>query len=141
MTEYCLAGLNTPERIRAWREKIGLMSIIVAFMGGVGFLTFGFTETVCPNESNRLPIAQVGTGNLIVKGYSYDLSDWKHPAVDPYFSGDSSPLFDSDSLDGWHAGGADASFLFQDSTNHCAGIITQVGSDAYPQRLFPCNVC
>lgn len=34
-------GMQTPERQRAWREKIGILSIVLLFMAGVGFLTFG----------------------------------------------------------------------------------------------------
>lgn len=34
---------------RAWREKMGLISIILLIMAFVGFLTFGFTAAVCPN--------------------------------------------------------------------------------------------
>ena len=34
-------GMQTADRQRAWREKIGILSIVLAFMFGVGFLTFG----------------------------------------------------------------------------------------------------
>lgn len=34
-------GMRTAERQRAWREKIGILGIILLFMAGVGFLTFG----------------------------------------------------------------------------------------------------
>ncbi|EEB98716.1 hypothetical protein MPER_01727, partial [Moniliophthora perniciosa FA553] len=46
-------GLRSPEQQRAWREKIGLVSIILVLMAGVGFITFGFTQAVCGKPPNR----------------------------------------------------------------------------------------
>ncbi|KAH9910776.1 uncharacterized protein BXZ73DRAFT_30792, partial [Epithele typhae] len=46
-------GIRTPEQQRAWREKIGLLLIIISLMAIVGFITFGFTEVVCGTQPNR----------------------------------------------------------------------------------------
>ncbi|KAJ7154362.1 hypothetical protein C8R43DRAFT_1000965, partial [Mycena crocata] len=40
-------GLRSFEQQRAWRDKMGLMSIVLGLMAGVGFVTFGFTQAVC----------------------------------------------------------------------------------------------
>lgn len=46
-------GWPTKAQRRAWREKMGLVSIILIIMAIVGFLTFGFTAAVCGTPPDR----------------------------------------------------------------------------------------
>ncbi|QRV80228.1 chitin synthase [Ceratobasidium sp. AG-Ba] len=135
-------GIRTPEQQRAWREKIGLLSIIMSLMASVGFITFGFTQTVCNKPPPRIPAYGVGNGTVIIHGYAYDLAKWKHPKATPYFDGTTSPLYTGD----YPVGGMDASFLFQNPNEHCAGLLTLpsgssiANTNGAPQWAFPCNV-
>lgn len=135
-------GIKTPEQQRAWREKIGLLSIIMSLMASVGFITFGFTQTVCSKPPPRVQAGKVSNGSVIIHGYAYDLADWKHPRVASYFDGNTSPLYGGD----MPAGGMDGSFLFQNPNSNCKGLWTVptgsgiglTGTD--PNWVFPCNV-
>ncbi|EGN93760.1 glycosyltransferase family 2 protein [Serpula lacrymans var. lacrymans S7.3] len=134
-------GIKTPEQQRAWREKMGLMSIILTLMAGVGFITFGFTETVCGTPPNRFHAGQIENASVVIHGYDYDFSNFKHPAVGS-FNGQTNPLL----TPGWNLGGNDASFLFQITNENCLGIITKAngssitGSGNDLDWYFPCNV-
>lgn len=136
-------GKRTPEAQRAWREKIGLIAIIGCLMAAVGFLTFGFTQTVCGTPSNRYHGGHIENGSLIMNGHSYDLSDWDHPAAGP-FNGTENPLY----METWDAGGKDASFMFQHVNDHCLNIIkptndTGITVDSTKTEMgwyFPCNL-
>ncbi|KAK1920857.1 chitin synthase 3 [Papiliotrema laurentii] len=135
-------GKRTPEAQRAWREKIGIVSIVASLMAIVGFLTFGFTQTVCGNQKLRIKGGEANNGSLVINGYDYDLAAWKHPEALPMFNGTTSPLY----MDEWMAGGKDASFLFQNVNLHCKGVITAArGSGITTQGdnlgwYFPCNL-
>ncbi|KAG9036669.1 Chitin synthase, class 3 [Tulasnella sp. JGI-2019a] len=136
-------GIRSPEQQRAWREKMGLVWIIVQLMAGVGFVTFGFTQTVCREPPTRYESGSVQTNFLIVHGFAYDLGTWKHPAVAGVFSGTANPLFESP----YNAGGMDASFMFQKVNQKCSGIITlptgsSISVDAKGNLgwYFPCNL-
>ncbi|KAF8633616.1 hypothetical protein AX15_001401 [Amanita polypyramis BW_CC] len=134
-------GIRTPEQQRAWREKIGLLSLIGILMAGVGFLTFGFTQAVCGKSPNRFQGGTIETGSVVVHGYSYDFSKFKHPAVGP-FDGSSNPLLTG----GYNVAGNDISFMFQKVNQKCLGLITKAsnstitGSAGAPDWYFPCNV-
>ncbi|KAG8946226.1 Chitin synthase, class 3 [Tulasnella sp. 424] len=135
-------GIKTPEQQRAWREKMGLVSIILSMMAGVGFITFGFTQTVCKDPGTRVQTGNIGKSFLIVHGYAYDLGAWKHPAVSGSFTGQTNPLFEQ-----YNAGGMDASFLFQNVNQRCTGLITiangssiAVDSKKNLGWYFPCNL-
>ena len=73
--DFILSCFGKPARAqkRAWREKMGLISIILLIMAFVGFLTFGFTATVCGNPSVRLRVNEVSGGYMIFHGSAYDL--------------------------------------------------------------------
>ena len=136
-------GKKTPEAQRAWREKIGIVSIVAYLMAVVGFLTFGFTQTVCGEQKLRIKGGEANNGSLVINGYDYDLAKWDHPAALPTFNGSTSPLYS----DEWMAGGKDASFLFQNVNQHCKGIITPAqGSGIRTDNngnmgwYFPCNL-
>lgn len=127
---------------RAWREKMGLCSLILLICGIVGFLTFGFTQTVCPNGgSNRLRINKVGEGYLIAHGKAYDMTRSTHPLARgvPEFA---NVLWDLPEKNG----GKDVSFMFQNVNGDCKGLITPAeGSDVPTDAsggmgwYFPCR--
>ncbi|KAF2118558.1 chitin synthase 4 [Lophiotrema nucula] len=128
---------------RAWREKMGLLSIIVVICTFVGYLTFGFTQTVCPNGGGaRLRVNKVDTGFLIVHGKAYDLAQSEHPAARGIQDGQN-VLFD---LPEKH-GGQDASFLFQNVNGACKGLINAAAGSDVPTNAnkdlawyFPCQL-
>ncbi|EPQ60084.1 hypothetical protein GLOTRDRAFT_108791 [Gloeophyllum trabeum ATCC 11539] len=135
-------GIKTPEQQRAWREKMGLLSFIMILMAGVGYLTFGFTETVCGRPPNRYHAGQITNGSVIIHGYDYDFTRFKHPNAPPMFDGTTNPL----ETGGWNLAGNDASFLFQKVNQNCAGLIKKgsassiTGSGNNLDWYFPCNV-
>ncbi|KII94232.1 glycosyltransferase family 2 protein [Plicaturopsis crispa FD-325 SS-3] len=135
-------GIKTPEQQRAWREKMGLMSIILVLMAGVGFLTFGFTESVCGTPPNRFHSGSIGNGSVIIHGQDYDFSNFKHPAAGSDFNGQTNPLLEG----GWNAAGGDLSFMFQKTNQNCYGLITKAsgssisGSGGSLDWYFPCNI-
>ncbi|CAK5272649.1 unnamed protein product [Mycena citricolor] len=143
-------GLRTPERQRAFREKLGLLSLILVEMALVGFITFGFTEAVCGQPPNRYHGGRVGTDGIgetsvVVNGWDYDFGAFHHPATpDGAFDGTANPVFEGN----WGLGGNDASFLFQKTNQNCLGIVTRPPSSQIPSSgggesmdwYFPCNV-
>jgi len=134
-------GIRTPEQQRAWREKMGLVSIILILMAGVGFLTFGFTEAVCGKPPNRFHGGNIGNSSVVIHGYDYDFSKFKHPQVGN-FNGQTNPLLEG----GWGLAGNDASFLFQNTNQNCLGLIQKAanssitGSGDNLDWYFPCNI-
>ena len=135
-------GKRTPEAQRAWREKMGIVGIVLFLMGLVGFLTFGFTQTVCGTQKLRIPGGQVNNGSLVINGYDYDFSTWRHPAAGTIFNGTTSPLY----MDQYMAGGKDASFLFQNVNKNCLNVITPAEGTGINHKgnqmawYFPCNI-
>jgi chitin synthase len=126
---------------RAWREKMGLISAILCIMAFVGFLTFGFTQTVCGTPPVRLRVNHVDTGFMILHGGAYDLSQSHHPAAYG-IPLDANVLYD---LPVKH-GGQDGSFLFQNVNGQCKGLITRANGSDVPTNsdgdlawYFPCN--
>ena len=136
-------GKSAKKQQRAWREKIGLISIILLICFFVGFLTFGFTTSVCPaNSQTRLRINQVGPGYLIIHGQAFDLTHSKHP----YARGipDGSNVLYLDQPVG-SLGGYDASFMFQNVNGYCKNLITAASGSDVPTNnngdlgwYFPC---
>ena len=134
-------GMPQKAQQRAWREKVGLVSIILLICTFVGYLTFGFTETVCPSNGNvRLRANEVGNGYMIIHGKAYDLTRSKHPLARGVPSG-ANVLFD---LPEKH-GGQDGSFLFQNVNGACKGLITAKDNSGIPSAngnlgwYFPCR--
>ncbi|GAB1311127.1 Chitin synthase, class 3 [Madurella fahalii] len=139
-------GMPTKAQQRAWREKMGLISIILLIMGFVGFLTFGFTQVVCGRPPLRLRVNEVSGGYMIFHGSAYDLSGSSHPLAEgiPLRQDGSGAnvLYD---LPEKH-GGKDGSFLFQNVNGKCKGLITAApGSDVPTDAsgnlawYFPCT--
>ncbi|RCH94197.1 Chitin synthase, class 3, partial [Rhizopus stolonifer] len=126
----CAGIPNGPAQL-AWREKIGLVSFILFIMGCVGFLTFGFTQTVCPVPPLSVHGGQVSPGYLIINGWAYMLAEWEHPV---------GPTDETTNIlyPPINAGGMDASFLFQTLHPECDSVFIplQQGQPIY----FPCQL-
>ncbi|KAK8048840.1 hypothetical protein PG994_010570 [Apiospora phragmitis] len=104
----CCGWKSKAER-RAWREKMGLISLILLIMAIVGFLTFGFTQAVCGSPVTRLRVNEVGSGYMIFHGTAYDLTKSGHPRR------------------------RDGSFLFQNVNGKCKGMITATSNSDIPR--------
>lgn len=139
-------GMPTKAQQRAWREKMGLISIILIIMAVVGFLTFGFTAAVCSAPPVRLRNNKVGGGYMIFHGVAYDLSNSHHPVAEGIPARadrtGANVLFD---LPEKHAG-QDGSFLFQNVNGACKDIITLATNSDVPTNnngdiawYFPCT--
>ncbi|KAM0788303.1 hypothetical protein ACM66B_001446 [Microbotryomycetes sp. NB124-2] len=133
-------GLRTKPRQHAWREKIGLLSVILLAMAFVGYLTFGFTKSVCGKPELRYRHGRVEGGSMIFHGDVYDLNDFRHPAA-PGIAEGTNPLYE-----GWNTGGMDGSFLFQKVNEKCLDVITPASGSGIVSDgnrmgwYFPCNV-
>lgn len=140
-------GKKQKDQQRAWREKMGLLSIIALIMTFVGYLTFGFTATVCAKGGPlRLQVNKIGTGYMIFHGEAYDLTTSHHPLARGIADG-TNVLSDA-TIDGEAAphGGQDGSFLFQNVNGACKGLITLAEGSDVPTNddddlawYFPCN--
>ncbi|PFH62534.1 hypothetical protein XA68_13116 [Ophiocordyceps unilateralis] len=139
-------GKPTKAQRRAWREKMGLISIILFIMAVVGFLTFGFTATVCSAPPMRLRTNEVTAGFMIFHGVAYDLASSHHPparGIPLRQDGmGANVLYD---LPEKH-GGQDGSFLFQNVNGKCKGVITLAPGSDVPTNAdddlawyFPCT--
>lgn len=135
-------GKPAKEQQRAWREKMGLCSIILMVMAFVGFLTFGFTATVCGTPPVRLRVNEIGQGYMIFHGQAYNLLGSEHEAA-MGIPKDANVLYDLPVKNG----GRDGSFLFQNVNGKCKGLITKSAKSDVPSDAdgnlawyFPCNV-
>ncbi|CAI7598367.1 unnamed protein product [Penicillium pancosmium] len=134
-------GMPQREQRTAWREKIGLISIILAIAAFVGFLTFGFTATVCGTPPVRLKANKVGSGYMIFHGQAYDLTGSHHPAAEG-IPAKTNVLYDLPHK----YGGQDGSFFFQQVNGACKGLITAKDDGGVPTNsngdvgwYFPCT--
>lgn len=112
-----LFGLKSQQRQYAWREKMGLISIILVLGLIIAFLTFGFTRSVCRNSMSLTP-KDISTGYLVINGRAYNLDSSSHPAA-PGISAGSNILYPPA-----NAGGKDGTLLFQNVNGNCKGLIT-----------------
>ncbi|KAL5121220.1 Chitin synthase, class 3 [Pleosporales sp. CAS-2024a] len=134
-------GMPAKAQQRAWREKVGLVSIILVMCTAVGYITFGFTETVCPGGDSRLRANHIDKGYLVIHGRAYNLVKSKHPAARGIPAG-ANVLFD---LPEKHYN-QDGSFLFQNVNGACKGIITPKDDSGIPTNgdnmawYFPCRL-
>lgn len=135
-----LFNMKTRERQVAWREKIGLLTVILYVAAFVAYLTFGFTATVCDNNMIRMRNGEVNSGYLIVHGRAYDLTKSKHPAA--YGVPENSNIL----YPPVNAGGMDASFLFQNVNNNCLNLLKPKQNSSIPSRgnemayYMPCKM-
>ncbi|RUS15398.1 putative Csh5-chitin synthase 5 [Endogone sp. FLAS-F59071] len=135
-------GMATFPAQRAFREKMGLVAIILLICGAVGFLTFGFTQAVCPPPPLHFRTGTIDDGYLIINGYAYLLADWTgHPPIPGLTNTTTNILYPP-----INAGGLDASFLFQKVNQHCLNIITPKPGVSINQNgnqvptYFPCKL-
>lgn len=126
---------------RAWREKIGLISIILMICAVVGFLTFGFTQSVCGQPGLRLKVNRVDSGFMIFHGSAYNFEGSHHPAARGILEG-KNILYDLPHK----YGGQDGSFFFQNVNGACKGVITPASGSDVPTNdkgdmawYFPCT--
>ena len=133
-------GMPAKAQRRAWREKMGLISIILLICAFVGFLTFGFTATVCANPGPRLKVNNVDNGHLIIHGKAYNFEGNEHP---PAFGipGGSNVLYDLPHK----YGGQDLSFMFQNVNGACKDLVKRTPESDIPTNddddlgwYFPC---
>ena len=126
---------------RAWREKMGLISVILLICAFVGFLTFGFTQAVCGQPGLRLKANHVDGGYMIFHGRAYSLEGSHHPAARGILN-QSNVLYD---LQHKYAG-QDGSFFFQNVNGACKGLIKKAPNSDVPTNdrddlawYFPCT--
>lgn len=120
---------------------MGILFLIFTLMGGVAFLTFGFTQAVCGKPPLRYHSGNLQGGMMIFHGETYDLNSFQHVGAPGIAAGDN-PLYNS-----FNAGGQDGSFLFQRVNLNCKGIITAAPGTGIPVDkdgnlgwYFPCNL-
>ncbi|KAG2171563.1 hypothetical protein INT43_008289 [Umbelopsis isabellina] len=137
-----LIGKKDPASQSAWREKISFISCILVIMGMVGFLTFGFTEIVCPTPPLSFHVSELNNGYVSIDGWAYMLASWTdHPPIPGMTNAASNIMYEPVS-----AGGKDATFLFQNVNQHCLDVInpkpgTNVGQQGNQvQAYFPCQL-
>ena len=137
-----LACFGKPARAqqRAWREKIGLISIILVICAFVGFLTFGFTQAVCGTPTLRIKANQVGKDSMIFHGVAYNLNYMRHPAAEG-IPDQKNPIYDLPHK----YGGQDGSFLFQNVNGACKDLVKLADKSDVPTNdkkelawYFPC---
>ncbi|KAI0200334.1 glycosyltransferase family 2 protein [Astrocystis sublimbata] len=140
-------GFRSKAQRRAWREKMGLISIILYLMTFIGFLTFGFTQVVCSTPGVRLHINEVGPEFMIFHGTAYNLDGSAHPPADgiPLRTDGRFPnvLYDIPNM---RYGSRDGSFMFQNVNGKCKGLISAADNSAIPTNskgdlawYFPCT--
>ncbi|KAG8527168.1 uncharacterized protein KY384_008598 [Bacidia gigantensis] len=128
---------------RAWREKMGLLSIILLIGAFVGFLTFGFTQAVCGTQRERLKVNHVDGGYMIFHGSAYSLDNSHHPAARGILD-QQNVLYDLGP--GQSYAGMDGSFMFQNVNGACKDMIKLAPDSDVPTNAngdlawyFPCN--
>lgn len=134
-------GKSAKAQQRAWREKMGLISVILLICAFVGFLTFGFTQAVCGQPGLRLKANHVDGGYMIFHGRAYSLEGSHHPAAHGIVN-NSNVLYD---LQHKYAG-QDGSFFFQNVNGACKGLIKRAPNSDVPTNdnddlawYFPCT--
>ncbi|KAJ2744144.1 Chitin synthase, class 3 [Coemansia sp. BCRC 34301] len=122
----------------AWREKIGLVSLILLLMGAIAFLTFGFQQVLCglSGRQTRIKWNEVGSGYVVVQGRAYDITRFKHAKPSPWTGGAGANIMGAPA----NAGGKDLSFLFQNPNAACRGVMKYSAADANGNvvNAFPC---
>ncbi|KAJ1029203.1 hypothetical protein NDA18_002830 [Ustilago nuda] len=135
-----LFGIRTPEQQRAWREKMGLIGIIASIMAAVGFLTFGFTQTVCGTPPDRYTLGTIDVGSMTFNGYDYNFDGFFHPQVGPFGANTiynrTNPIYSEP----WSSGGQDGSLLFQKVGAACTNIISNRVGGGQPEQYFDCTL-
>ncbi|CAO1634466.1 unnamed protein product [Parajaminaea phylloscopi] len=132
-------GIKTPEQQRAWREKVGLLSIVLFCMAAVGFITFGFTQAVCDTTATRYEAGKIDAGSMIFHGYDFDFNRFYHPQVGPFVA--NGPMNHTNPVysEPYSSGRMDGSLIMQRTGGECAGLIkNRDGTDA--TQIYPCRL-
>lgn len=75
-------GIKERDQQDAWREKVALVVIIILLCTTVGFLTFGFTQTVCGRPSPRIQGSQLkAAGATAIHGRGISTEGYTHPVI------------------------------------------------------------
>ncbi|KAJ1769458.1 Chitin synthase, class 3 [Coemansia sp. RSA 1813] len=133
-------GMAPPEVQMAWREKMGLVSLILLLMTFIAFLTFGLQQVLCglSGSQTRIKWNEVGNGYSVVNGRAYDITHFKHQSATPWTGGANSYIMDQPA----EAGGKDLSFLFQNPNDACHGVLglssSVRDSSGNAVNVFPC---
>ncbi|EPQ30423.1 uncharacterized protein PFL1_01949 [Pseudozyma flocculosa PF-1] len=133
-------GIKTPEQQRAWREKMGLISVVFLCMAAVGFLTFGFTQAICGDQATRYELGKIDGGSMVFHGYDYDFDHFFHPQVGLFNAtgiyNKTNPIYSEP----WSSGGMDGSLLFQKVGGACTDLIKNRAGGGQPDNYFPCTL-
>ncbi|CAO3694478.1 unnamed protein product [Rhizopus microsporus] len=125
-----LAGIPRGPAQTAWREKIGLVGVIVCIMAAVGFLTFGFTQATCPPSGISIHGNAVTPGYLVIRGWAYMLADWDgHPSS----NGTTNVLYPP-----MNGAGMDATLLFPQRYPECDNVFVPLKGEQ--PNYFPCQL-
>lgn len=134
-----LCGIKGKKRQHAWREKVGLLSVIGMITLVVGFFTFGFDAMLCGTPVPRVHISQVRPDTMIVHGMLYNISDFRHD--DPNHKVVGPKLLETMPS----IGGSDASLLFQNVNSQCTQFLIPTENSTIPHDqynrypfYFPC---
>ncbi|CEP13266.1 hypothetical protein [Parasitella parasitica] len=128
-----ICGIPYGQAQTAWREKIGLVAVILVIMAFVGFLTFGFTAATCPAQPVTVHGTAVTPGYLVIKGWAYSLSDWQgHPPIN---GGNTTMNVLYPPMNG---SGMDASFLFPTRVSACDSVFVDL--QGQQPNYFPCQM-
>ncbi|KAI9259804.1 chitin synthase [Helicostylum pulchrum] len=120
---------------------MGLVTIILGIMAFVGFLTFGFTQVVCPRPPLSFRVETINSGYVVIHGWAYLLASWNsHPAIPGSTDKPTNVIYEP-----IHAGGKDASFLFQNINQQCNSIFLPKSQSAVIGKgntpsYFPCQL-
>ena len=154
-------GIKEKEQQQAWREKMGLISLIFALTFFVGFFTFAFNSVVCGTPLPRTHYSSIPPDSVVIHGTIFNISSLIHPTIPKLHQNvkaskrdgkrkltisltpeSQMPLIE-------YAGGKDASLLFQNVNGNCKPFIkpasdAQLNSSIYVNsygefsQYFPC---
>ncbi|PVZ96833.1 hypothetical protein BB558_006736 [Smittium angustum] len=128
-------GMNLKESRVAWREKIGLVSLIVLMCTGVGFLTFGLQQILC-HQTVRIKNTDLGSSSVVINGNSYNIFTFSHPPS--ALTGTSPSILDPPAS----AGFSDLSLMFQNPNTVCKKVLTYkpgfADANGNVVNVFPC---
>ncbi|KAJ2777751.1 hypothetical protein H4R18_004983 [Coemansia javaensis] len=133
-------GMADPRVQLAWREKMGLVSIILVIMAIIAFLTFGLQQVLCglSGTQTRIKWNEVDSGHVVVNGRAYSILSFKHGPATPWTGAANSNIMGAPA----NAGGRDLSFLFQNPNGACRGIMAYdkaaLDRNGNIVNVFPC---
>jgi chitin synthase len=116
-------GIKGRSQQEAWREKIGLLSIIAIITLTAGFFTFGFHFLICNENSPRIHVLDIADDSVVIHGHLYKIEEfgnWRQQFIR----------------------GSDASLLFQNLNGNCKFLLNNsyipTGDHGNVEHYFPC---